>query len=44
MNRILNHLIRLLSWLNESDASAELARSPADWADLPPYHAPAPHS
>lgn len=44
MNRILNHLIRLVAWLNESETSAEQPLSPADWADLPPYHAPAPHS
>ena len=44
MNRILNRLIQLLAWLNESDAAAEPPLSPADWADLPPYHAPAPHS
>ena len=44
MHTILNHLIRVLAWLNESDASTEPALSPADWADLPPYHAPAPHS
>ena len=44
MNTILNHLIRLLTWLNESDVSADPALSAADWADLPPYHAPAPRS
>jgi hypothetical protein len=44
MNRILNHLIRLVAWLNERDGDAEPTLSAADWADLPPYHAPAPRS
>jgi hypothetical protein len=44
MNRILNHLTRLLAWLNEIDQPSPLQLSSADWADLPTYHAPAPRS
>lgn len=44
MNRILNHLTRLLAWLNDREEPATPALTSADWADLPPYHAPAPRS
>ena len=44
MNRILNQIVRLIQWLNEADQPTEPQLSPADWADLPPYHPPAPHS
>ena len=44
MKTILNHLTRLLVWLMESDQPSAPQMSPADWADLPPYHEPAPRS
>jgi len=44
MNRILNQIHRLILWLNEVDQPSEPQLSSSDWADLPPYHAPAPRS
>ena len=44
MKRILNQLTQLLLWLTEVDRPAEPRMTPADWADLPPYHEPAPRS
>jgi hypothetical protein len=44
MKTILNHLTQLLLWLTEVDQPAAPHLTPADWADLPTYHEPAPRS
>ena len=44
MKTILNQLAQLLIWLTAADQPVERHLTPADWADLPTYHEPAPRS